>query len=119
MGAIEQPFIAASTVVEDILKGMGDAKTPFIVTLISSWCIRVPLFYYYIYKLKYSVVCVWWITAFQWFIDFLLMKIILKKNLINLNYNFSVKCKFNSSYIFIYKVKSFRYITTIYLKFYK
>ncbi|APQ72649.1 MATE family efflux transporter [Clostridium botulinum] len=79
VGAIEQPFIAASTVVEDILKGMGDAKTPFIVTLISSWCIRVPLFYYYIYKLKYSVVYVWWITAFQWFIDFLLMKIILKK----------------------------------------
>ncbi|EPY6465917.1 MATE family efflux transporter [Clostridium sporogenes] len=79
VGAIEQPFIAASTVVEGVLKGIGDAKTPFIVTLISSWCIRVPLFYYYIYKLKYSVVYVWWITAFQWFIDFLLMKIILNK----------------------------------------
>lgn len=79
VGAIEQPFIAASTVVEGVLKGIGDAKTPFIITVISSWCIRVPLFYYYIYKLKYSVVYVWWITAFQWFIDFLLMKIILNK----------------------------------------
>ncbi|AVQ37881.1 MATE family efflux transporter [Clostridium botulinum] len=79
VGAIEQPFIAASTVVEDVFKGMGDAKTPFIITVISSWCIRVPLFYYYIYKLKYSVVYVWWITAFQWFINFLLMKIILNK----------------------------------------
>lgn len=79
VGAIEQPFIAASTVVEGVLKGIGDAKTPFIITVISSWCIRVPLFYYYIYKFKYSVVYVWWITAFQWFIDFLLMKIILNK----------------------------------------
>lgn len=79
VGAIEQPFIAASTVVEGILKGIGDAKTPFIVTLISSWCIRVPLIYYYIYKLKYSIVYVWWITALQWFIDFILMKIILNK----------------------------------------
>ncbi|MDS1005273.1 MATE family efflux transporter [Clostridium sporogenes] len=79
VGAIEQPFIAASTVVEDVLKGIGDAKTPFIVTLISSWCIRVPLIYYYIYKSRYSVVYVWWITALQWFIDFLLMKIILNK----------------------------------------
>ncbi len=79
VGAIEQPFIAASTVVEDILKGIGDAKTPFIVTLISSWFIRVPLIYYYIYKSRNSVVYVWWITAFQWFIDFLLMKIALNK----------------------------------------
>ncbi|EJO5346307.1 MATE family efflux transporter [Clostridium botulinum] len=79
IGAVEQPFIAASTVVEDILKSMGDAKTPFIVTLISSWIIRVPLIYYYIYKSRYSIIYVWWITALQWFIDFFLMKIILNK----------------------------------------
>ncbi|WP_251861183.1 MATE family efflux transporter [Clostridium sp. Marseille-Q2269] len=79
IGAVEQPFIAASNVVEDILKGMGDVKTPFIATLVSGWCIRIPLIYYYIYKLNYSVICVWWITAIQWIIDFLIMKILLNR----------------------------------------
>ncbi|NEZ47166.1 MATE family efflux transporter [Clostridium niameyense] len=73
VGAIEQPFIAISTVYEGALKGIGDGRTPLIVTLITGWILRVPLIYCFIYKLKYSVVYVWWITNIQWIVDGILI----------------------------------------------
>lgn len=78
IAAIEQPFIAISTIYEAGLDGMGDTKSPCFVTLISSWFIRVPLIYYFICKLKYPVTYVWWITAFQWIIDCILIYLVFK-----------------------------------------
>jgi len=69
LGAFEQPFLAVSIVATGAMKGAGNAKTPFIITLITSWCIRLPLIFYFIYFLRLSVVHVWWITALQWAFD--------------------------------------------------
>lgn len=73
VGALEQPTIAISYVMAGALKGTGDTKSPFYVSLFTSWAIRLPLMFYFIYYLKYSVVCVWWITVLQWAVDALLM----------------------------------------------
>lgn len=67
--AIEQPFLAISMIVGGALKGSGDTKTPFIVSLVSSWVIRLPLMVFFVYYLKVSVVYVWLITAVQWIFD--------------------------------------------------
>jgi multidrug resistance protein, MATE family len=67
--AIEQPFLAISMILGGALKGSGDTKTPFIVSLISSWVIRLPLMVFFVYYLKVSVVYVWLITAVQWIFD--------------------------------------------------
>lgn len=67
--AIEQPFIALSMIIGGALKGSGDTKTPFIISLISSWVIRLPLMVLFVYYLKASVVYVWLITAAQWIFD--------------------------------------------------
>lgn len=84
IGAFEQPSIAISTVFSSALKGAGDAKTPLIVSLASSWLIRLPLIFYFIRFLKLSVIYVWWVTVIQWGVDAMLMLIFFEKKL---NYN--------------------------------
>jgi len=81
LAALEQPFMAIYLVLGGSLKGYGDTKSPFIVSLISSWCIRLPLMFYFIYIKKSSVTYVWWITAFQWAFNAVLIYILFKKKL--------------------------------------
>lgn len=83
IGSIEQPFIAISSVFCGSLKGMGDAKTPFIISLFTGWCIRLPLILYFIYCLRKPVTYVWWITNLQWGVDSILMYIFFRKKFKN------------------------------------
>jgi len=76
IGAVEQPFIGLSLVFAGALKGIGDVKSPFYISCFTSWIIRLPLTYYFISVLKYQITAVWWITAFQWGVDALLMFIL-------------------------------------------
>ncbi|QAA30669.1 MATE family efflux transporter [Clostridium manihotivorum] len=69
IAAIEQPFMALSMVAGGILKGSGDTKTPFKVSMFSSWVIRLPLMFLAIYILKLPVMYVWIITSVQWAVD--------------------------------------------------
>ncbi|MBB6631327.1 MATE family efflux transporter [Clostridium algidicarnis] len=78
IGAIEQPLIAISLVFAGGLKGLGDTKTPFYISVFTAFFIRLPLIYYFLYILKYSIRAVWWITALQWGIDGVLMFICFK-----------------------------------------
>ncbi|PPK48269.1 MATE family efflux transporter [Clostridium algidicarnis] len=78
IGAIEQPLIAVSLVFAGGLKGLGDTKTPFYISVFTAFFIRLPLIYYFLYILKYSIRAVWWITALQWGIDGVLMFICFK-----------------------------------------
>ncbi|MGV8981723.1 MATE family efflux transporter [Clostridium sp.] len=78
IGAAEQPFIGISLIFAGALKGLGDVKSPFFISCFTGWFIRLPLTYYFIHLLKYPVTAVWWITAFQWGIDAILMVILFK-----------------------------------------
>lgn len=84
IGAFEQPAIALSMNFSGALKGIGDTKTPFIVTLISACFIRLPLTFIFIYILKRPIYYVWWITFIEWTFDgvflFFLFNIRLKKS---------------------------------------
>lgn len=73
IGAFEQPTIALSMVFSNALKGMGDTKTPFIITTISSCLIRLPLTYVYIHILNKPIYYVWWITVIEWGFDGVMM----------------------------------------------
>ncbi|MCB2294708.1 MATE family efflux transporter [Clostridium algoriphilum] len=90
IGAAEQPFIGLSAVFAGSLKGIGDVKSPFFICCITSWLIRLPLTYYFINVLNYEITAVWWITAFQWGIDALLMFVMFK-------YKFSKLLKMSTS----------------------
>ncbi|WP_040210505.1 MATE family efflux transporter [Clostridium polynesiense] len=78
IGALEQPFIALSSVYAGALKGLGDTKSPMIVSIFTGWIIRLPLIYHFILIKNYSVIAVWWITALQWAADALCLIIIFK-----------------------------------------
>jgi putative MATE family efflux protein len=79
IASVEQPFMALSMIFGGSLKGAGDTRTPFTVSFISSWLIRLPLMFYFVYTLKTSVVYVWWITAIQWAFDGALIMFLFKK----------------------------------------
>lgn len=69
VASIEQPFMGISMILAGAMKGAGDTKTPFKVSLISSWVIRIPLMYLAIFVLRLNVVYVWVVTAIQWIFD--------------------------------------------------
>lgn len=81
LAALEQPFTSLSMVYEGSLKGSGDTRTPFIISLSVCWLVRVPLMYYVIYILKLNVAYVWVITAVQWALEGIIVSVIyLKKS---------------------------------------
>ncbi len=79
--SLEQPVMGLSMIVGGALKGAGDTKTPFIVSFASSWLIRLPLMFFFVYTLKTSVVYVWFITALQWAFDGIVISYLFKKSL--------------------------------------
>lgn len=85
IGAFEQPSIAMSSVFAGALKGAGDTKSPFIISLATSWLIRLPLILYFIYILKLSVIYVWWVTVLQWGLDAILMFICFERKVPSTN----------------------------------
>lgn len=79
IASVEQPFMAMSMIFGGAFKGHGDTKTPFIISFISSWIIRLPLMYIFIYVLKLSVAYVWCATAVQWFFDGTMLFLLYRK----------------------------------------
>jgi putative MATE family efflux protein len=79
IASLEQVPMAISMILGGALKGLGDTKTPFIISSISSWIIRLPLIFYFIYIYKSSVTYVWWITTIQWAFEGTAMFILFKQ----------------------------------------
>lgn len=71
--AVAQPFMGVSLIFAGAMKGSGDTKSPFFISFLTSWFIRLPLMFYFIYIHKLPVVYVWWITNAQWCIDGIFM----------------------------------------------
>ncbi len=80
VAALEQIPMAIAMILGGSLKGSGNTKGPFKVSFISSWLIRLPLMIIFIYHLKYPVVYVWWITAFQWLFEAVAIVFIFNKS---------------------------------------
>lgn len=79
VAAAEQPFMALYLVFGGALKGAGDTKTPFYISFIAAWAIRVPFMLYFIGHLKASVHYNWWITAAQWAFQGIAIYLVFKK----------------------------------------
>lgn len=69
IAALEQPFIAVSMIVGGIFKGYGDTKTPFKIAFITSWFIRLPLVFIFIFMLEAPITVFWFICTLQWAVD--------------------------------------------------
>lgn len=78
VAAVEQLFIAMSMVLGGALRGAGDTKSPFIVSVVSSWFVRIPLMYAVVFIFELGIVYVWWATAFQFFVEAVFMVCVFK-----------------------------------------
>lgn len=66
IAALEQPSIALEMVFAGALRGAGDTRTPAMVTVLSTWLLRIPLLYLSVYVLRFGLPAVWVITALDW-----------------------------------------------------
>lgn len=79
VASAEQIPMGISLILGGSLKGLGDTKTPFFISFVSSWFIRLPLMFYFVIIRNVSVIYVWWITAIQWIFEGIVMFILFKK----------------------------------------
>ncbi|TZE82428.1 MATE family efflux transporter [Calorimonas adulescens] len=79
IGAFEQPTMALSMTLSGALKGAGDTKGPFYVSLISTWLIRLPLIFMIVFVWKKNIEYVWLVTVFQFLTEAMLMGYRFKK----------------------------------------
>lgn len=79
IGAIQQVPMAISMVLGGVLKGYGDSKLPFKITLFTNWGIRLPLMIYFIYLNKMPITYFWVITTIQWSLECIILIIFYKR----------------------------------------
>ncbi len=75
IAAFEQPFIAISMTLSGALRGAGDTRGTFLVSLISTWIIRMPLIFAVIFVFNKGLTAVWVVTVIQFIMEALLMGI--------------------------------------------
>ncbi|MDH7577082.1 MAG: MATE family efflux transporter [Bacillota bacterium] len=66
IAAFEQPTIALEMVLAGALRGAGDTRTPMLISVLSTWLFRLPLFYLSIYVFSFGLPAIWLITVFDW-----------------------------------------------------
>ncbi len=79
IGALEQIPIAIAMVISGALKGAGDTKGPFYISLATNLGVRLPLIFMIIFYWKLSIVYVWVATALQFALEALLMTLRYKR----------------------------------------
>ncbi|MFA5523804.1 MAG: MATE family efflux transporter [Tissierellales bacterium] len=75
IGAIEQIPIAIGMTISGALKGAGDTKGPFKISLVTNLGVRLPLIFIIVFILKWNVVFVWLATGIQFIVEAVLMTI--------------------------------------------
>lgn len=73
VGAFEQIPIAISMTVSGALKGAGDTKGPFRISIIANFFVRLPLIFLIVFVLKLNIIYVWAATVLQYIVQGLLM----------------------------------------------
>lgn len=75
ISAVSFPTLSIFAVYSGALKGMGDTKSSFVISLISSWIVALPLTFYCIRILKLPVYYAWYINVLQSFTETILIVI--------------------------------------------
>lgn len=64
--AFAEPLVAVGNVVSGVLRGAGDTRWPFYVSVAGMWCIRLPLAFVLIHFFKWDLTAVWLAMALDW-----------------------------------------------------
>lgn len=64
--AFAEPLLAIGTVCGGILRGAGDTRWPFYISLAGMWCVRVTLAFILVKFFHWGLVAVWFAMALDW-----------------------------------------------------
>lgn len=81
IAGLEQLTIASSMVLGGILKGIGDTKSPMLISTIFTWAFRLPLMYLSIILMSLPVTYVWIIFVLDWLFRTITFVIIYRKKI--------------------------------------
>ncbi|HAA90582.1 MAG TPA: MATE family efflux transporter [Peptococcaceae bacterium] len=73
IAAFEQPGIAIDMVLAGALRGAGDTRTPMLITVFSTWFLRLPLFYLAVDVYSFGLPVIWVITVGDWLVRAMLV----------------------------------------------
>ena len=90
VAAFEQIPIAIVTVLGSYFKGIGNPKIPFYVSFFTNWFLRLPIAFYLISILRFSVYIYWIITTFQWSLESIILYYLYRKNINTVLKNMSI-----------------------------
>lgn len=79
IASFEQLTIASSMVLGGILKGIGDTKSPMLISTIFTWGFRLPLMYLFIILMSLPVTYVWVIFVCDWLLRTITFTIVYKR----------------------------------------
>lgn len=79
IGAFEQIPTAIAMTLSGALKGAGDTKGPFRISLITNFLVRLPLIFLIVYVFKWPLIYIWIATNIQYLVEAVLMYIRYKK----------------------------------------
>ncbi len=66
LAAFEQLTIAATSIMEGIIKGSGDTRTPLLITSFFTWFIRLPALYVMTHILVLPITYIWGLFVTDW-----------------------------------------------------
>lgn len=73
IAAFEQVPIAIGMVLSGVLKGAGDTKGPYRISLVTNFLVRLPLIFAIVFLIKGHIGYVWVVTALQYVVESSLM----------------------------------------------
>lgn len=57
--AFAEPLLAIGVVLGGVLRGAGDTRWPFVISLLGMWVVRLPLAYTLIHLFDWGLAAVW------------------------------------------------------------
>ncbi|WP_042679984.1 MATE family efflux transporter [Anaerosalibacter massiliensis] len=79
IGAFEQIPTAIGMTLSGALKGAGDTKGPFRISLVTNFLVRLPLIFLIVFVFKLPIIYIWVATNIQYLVEATLMTIKYKK----------------------------------------
>ncbi len=73
IAAFEQIPIAVGMSLSGVLKGAGDTKSPYRISLVTNFLVRLPLIFAIVFLIKGHIAYVWVATALQYVVESVLM----------------------------------------------
>lgn len=66
--AFAEPFLAVGVVLAGVLRGAGDTRWPFYISVAGMWAVRIPLSYVLIHRFDWGLEAIWGAMIADWLV---------------------------------------------------